>query len=243
MKMGIALIVVGIVAIITGAILVAKGNGKGKEDVVVSMATKEAPSHELREEPKVNQPQQQVSQPAAIEAEKPTGEAVKQEEPKGAKEKGNDFEGFMADVLKANGIKITEWNQGTTSPGGAYGENCKNPDFKVEQPTSGNSIVYWVECKWRKRIGDEFSLEEYQINRYRKIQRESKRKVLIAIGVGGSPEAPQSFYVVPLDSMGDTSITKEAMRKHYMSDPKKFFAPRIEKWFMSEVFRKHHKQN
>ncbi len=44
-------------------------------------------------------------------------------------------------ILKANGIRLKQWNQGTTSPEGAFAENELNPDFFVSQNLTADSSI------------------------------------------------------------------------------------------------------
>lgn len=155
-----------------------------------------------------------------------------------AKEKGNAFEAYVADRLKRFGFKIKQWNQGTVTSAGAMGENALNPDFFVEQPYGNNSIEYWLECKWRKDITGAFTFHDSQINRYRKIQRESKRKVFIFFGVGGQPSDPGSVYIVPLDSINGSSITRDEMKPFYYSHLASQLVPRMSRYFKEEVFKR-----
>lgn len=79
--------------------------------------------------------QKEKPEPADISPDNPQAqvETGKVEETTGPKQKGNLFEGHVADILKANGIRLKQWNQGTTSPEGAFAENELNPDFFVSQ--------------------------------------------------------------------------------------------------------------
>lgn len=65
--------------------------------------------------------QKEKPEPADISPDNPQAqvETGKVEETTGPKQKGNLFEGHVADILKANGIRLKQWNQGTTSPEGA----------------------------------------------------------------------------------------------------------------------------
>ena len=153
---------------------------------------------------------------------------------------GNDFEGYVADILKANGIRLKEWNQGTTSPEGAYAENELNPDFFVSQNSENKPLEYWVECKFRSKVPEAgFTLEEYQLNRYKSIQGSSKRKILIALGVGGSPKSPSKFYIIPLDTLVRFKRIGPKFLPHYnMTVPRNNLKDHVNDWFVNEVFKK-----
>ena len=148
--------------------------------------------------------QKEKPEPADISPDNPQAqvETGKVEETTGPKQKGNLFEGHVADILKANGIRLKQWNQGTTSPEGAFAENELNPDFFVSQKSDRGQLDYWIECKYRASLHREgFRLKDYQLSRYESIQRSSKRKIIVALGVGGAPDSPEKFYLIPLDTL------------------------------------------
>lgn len=155
-----------------------------------------------------------------------------------AKEKGNDFEEVLANMFRKNKIRILEWNQGTVTKAGAMGENALRPDFFLSQEINGKPVQYWVEAKYRSKIGEFFFLQDYQFERYKKHQRESKRKIIIAIGVGGIPSSPHSFYFVPLDILEDGKVSRDVMKTYFLSNPVRDFPGRMERWFLNEVFKK-----
>ena len=210
MKMGITLLIVGVIVAISGIVLICCNRNKTSEE------SKEA-TVQVQEV-------QEVQKPA--------------ESKKTNKEKGNDFEGYIADVLAENGITIKEWNQGAISSGGNMAGNALNPDFFVSQPSEPTPLEYWVESKWRKDCPETFAIKETQFDRYRQIQRESKRKIIIAVGIGGSPSAPKSVYFVPLDSLKEGKISVDEMRHFYLSNPGRDFRGRMQRWFRNEVFNK-----
>lgn len=88
-------------------------------------------------------------------------------------------------------------------------ESCKNPDLHVKQKRGKSDIDYYLECKYRSRWTDDaVKFEEWQIDRYRQFQRDHHRKVIIALGVGGTADAPATFRLVPLDSICNNTIRK-----------------------------------
>lgn len=220
MKMGYFLIVVGIVLTISGGVLVY--GSKNPE----SKAQMESPTESPAESQEV------IAQEVIAESPAP------QSDEKSAKEKGNEFEGYIADILKQNGINIKEWNQGSVSPNGAIAQNALNPDFFVEQPGDKFPLEYWIEAKWRNSRGERFSLDQEQFSRYKETQRSSKRKIILALGFEGSPAAPKSVYFVPLDSLSNGQISFGQLKHFYLSNPGRDFKNRMDRWFKNEVFKK-----
>ena len=157
-----------------------------------------------------------------------------------AKKTGNAFENYVANLFADRQLfRVLECHQGQTSSEGVYAENDTDPDFRILQTFGKNGLEYWVECKYRSRFKDnEIKVDQYQIDRYREKQRSSHRKVFFAIGVGGTPDTPGSFYVMPLDSVPGEMISRSALEPYVMSDPKSAFAPWIESYFVDKVFPK-----
>lgn len=158
-----------------------------------------------------------------------------------SKQKGNMMEDFVANLFSnSSNITILEWNQGTTSSQGAYGLNELNPDFRIRQKVRDDfDLTYWVECKYRSSFpGDTLSFDQSQIERYRTIQRESRNKIFMAIGKGGAPDQPASFYFIPLDSIKNTDMAFDNLKKYYIADPENFMEGWIKDYFFNKVFNK-----
>lgn len=251
MKMNVILIVIGSLLLIAGIVMTVSQNNKEDQKVVKFEKHKEKPfeypettqinlqenTYKSEEHPRSNTDKEPSSETLPIVENGNTKQ--KNNNQLDPKEIGNDFEGFVADVLKANGIRLKEWNQGTTSPEGAYAENELNPDFRVIQKSDRGSLEYWIECKYRARLHREgFKLEDYQQNRYESIQGKSKRKVLIALGVGGSPKAPADFYIIPLDTLLRFKRVGHKFLPHYaVENPRVNLKLHVGDWFYNDVFK------
>lgn len=186
--------------------------------------------------------QKEKPEPADISPDNPQAqvETGKVEETTDPKQKGNLFEGHVADILKANGIRLKQWNQGTTSPEGAFAENELNPDFLVSQKSDRGQLYYWIECKYRASLQREgFRLEDYQLSRYESIQRSSKRKIVVALGVGGAPDSPEKFYLIPLDTLSRFKRVGHKFLPHYIiENPRQNLRNHMHDWFYNDVFKK-----
>lgn len=132
--------------------------------------------------------------------------------------KGKAFEDFVVDLLADWRLTLLERTQDTVSPKGVYAESCKNPDLHISQKRGERDIDYYIECKYRSSWNNgRVTLDDYQMKRYRQFQRDNHRKVLIALGVGGSPDHPDTFMLVPIDSMPGNSIYASNMQ--YIVNP------------------------
>lgn len=137
------------------------------------------------------------------------------------KEKGNQFEDYVANLLRDYRLTLLERTNDEVSSAGVVAESCKNPDFHISQKygTNNGTIDYYVECKYKSDWHDgKVTFEKYQLDRYRQFQRDEKRKVMIALGVGGTASDPETFMLVPLDSIPNNYIRKTDSK--YVVTPK-----------------------
>lgn len=240
MKMGIFYICLGILFFVLGISKLSSSESKEKEDVV--KVSNENKSHPVKEsKPSISTEQSKIEY-----SPKPFGQgsktSVMDKEEQSAKDKGNDFEAYIADLCKSGGVRVREWHQGTVSPGGVLAENALNPDFFLAIPRNGSSdIEFWLECKYRSHLGDAFSLKESQVERYKEKQRSSKRKVLVVLGVGGKPSKPSDLYVFSVDSMENASISSADLASHKIKHHPNMGGI-IEAWFINDVFKKARKK-
>lgn len=251
MKMNVILIVAGLLLLTAGIVMTISQKNKENQKVVGFEKLDVKPfgysetTHVNLQENATNSERDNFSNTDK----EPSSEALPAVEDENTKQEGNDqldpkiignnFEGFVADILKANGIRLKEWNQGTTSPEGAYAENELNPDFRVIQKSDRGSLEYWIECKYRTRLKREgFRLDDYQQTRYESIQSKSKRKVLIALGVGGSPKSPAIVYLIPLDTLSRFKRIGHKFLPHYaVENPRANLKIYVSNWFYNDVFK------
>lgn len=246
MRMGIILIIVGGILLILGAIMTfghSDSESKEKDFATATSTVIPNTTDNEQEENKIGSTNISQVENTVINdnTENDTLSSFSENKnAKTAKEKGNDFEGHFADILKASSCRLLEWNQGATSPGGAYAENELNPDFLVAQNARGMELKYWVECKYRSTLPKEgFTLKDYQLTRYNDIQKKSKRKVIVALGTGGSSEAPEAIYLIPLDSLTRFKrIGHKYLSNYLLHNPKQNLSSHMESWFFNEVFTK-----
>lgn len=200
-KMGIILIIVGAVLLIIGIVLVASKS-----------ADVEQPQEEHNLHPEVVVVEKEVHDTVTVQYE-PEVRVVndlpeKLEQPNStSKEKGDAYEDFVANLLADWRLTLLDRTQDAVSSAGVVAESCKNPDLHVQQKRGKRDIDYYLECKYRSNWNDgKVTFEDWQLVRYRQFQRDNQRKVIFALGVGGTPSAPANFMLVPLDSIKGNTI-------------------------------------
>jgi hypothetical protein len=131
------------------------------------------------------------------------------------KKSGDDFEKFVVQKFNPRFFKLKEW-AGDKYVDGIYAETTLQPDLLFDFTIQGKTDGFAVECKWRsdfKRGGIEFATKS-QFQRYQRFGQDRNISVFIAIGVGGKPESPQYFYVVPLSELTSNFINSATLKNY-----------------------------
>lgn len=200
-KMGIILIIVGAFMLIIGIVLVASKS-----------ADVEQPQEELNLHPEVVVVEKEVHYTVTVQSEPEV--RVDNDSPEKlentnntSKEKGDAYEDFVVNLLADWRLTLLDRTQDAVSSAGVVAESCKNPDLHVQQKRGKRNIDYYLECKYRSNWNDgKVTFEDWQLDRYRQFQRDNQRKVIFALGVGGTPSAPATFMLVPLDSVKGNAV-------------------------------------
>ena len=205
-NMGIIMIVIGAVLLISGIVIVTtKTNPTERKEPF-------ADSTPIENQINYSEHNSTVANASAVTEPSVTESTAQLEKPsktpeEDSKSKGNAFEDFVVNLLADWRLKLLDRTQDAVSTAGVVAESCKNPDLHIQQKRGNGEIDYYIECKYRSNWNNgKVAFKDWQINRYRQFQRDSHRKVLIALGVGGTPSAPETLMIVPLDSVKDNSI-------------------------------------
>lgn len=216
--MGYILICIGIVALISGIWMVfQKDKDKVKDeistivtptsDVLAANNTTPSPTNEGTVPEKDTVVIERVVE-RIVEKEVPQKDEVSNTQDSNSnKDKGDAFEDFVVNILADWRLSLLDRTQDKKSSAGVIAESSKNPDLHVQQKRGKGSIDYYLECKYRSHWNEgAVTFEEWQLNRYRQFQRSHRRKVIITLGVGGTPSSPATLRLVPLDSIKTNSI-------------------------------------
>lgn len=205
-NMGIIMIVIGAVLLISGIVIVTtKTNPMERKEPF-------ADSTPIENQINYSEHNSTVANASAVTEPSVTESTAQLEKPsktteEDSKAKGNSFEDFVVNLLADWRFKLLDRTQDAVSSAGVVAESCKNPDLHVQQKRGNGEIDYYIECKYRSNWNNgKVTFKDWQINRYRQFQKENRRKVLFALGVGGTASSPATFMLVPLDSIRDNSI-------------------------------------
>lgn len=126
------------------------------------------------------------------------------------KEKGNEFEAYIASKFSKNYFKLSSWT-GDKYKNGVYAENTTHPDLEVKYDDTKRQGHFAVECKFRSsyfKNGIEWC-KEHQLQNYRGYAKEKGIPVFVAIGVEGTAVDPNDLFIVPLERIASVFLTKE----------------------------------
>lgn len=102
------------------------------------------------------------------------------------------------------------------SRNGIHAEENSQPDLRFRK----EGKPFAVECKWRRDFfKDRIDWAgDFQIRNYNDFQREQKMPVFVALGVGGTPEAPGTLYLVPLSRLKYGFATRDYLQPFLLAD-------------------------
>ena len=147
------------------------------------------------------------------------------------------FEKLIVSFLKDKSkFKLLSWT-GDKYCNGIYDLNNLNPDLHIQQIINGQTIDYFVECKWhhywqRSEKGYFYEIYKKQLQRYRQFASKNKRVVLIAYAYGRTGDNPRGIYLVPLRAFRGNKIHKVVADKKYrIEQNSESFAQYMENYF------------
>lgn len=131
-------------------------------------------------------------------------------------EKGRLFEEYMLGrIMALSGLTLVGRNA-DYSQNGIHAEENSQPDLRFRK----EGKPFAIECKWRRDFfKDRIDWAgDFQIRNYNDFQREQKMPVFVALGVGGTPEAPENLYLVPLSRLKYSFATRDYLQPFLISN-------------------------
>lgn len=111
---------------------------------------------------------------------------------------GRKFEEFVVSLCAdKNRFKLLAW-RGDKISGTIYAEDTLMPDLHLRHRLDAKEVEYYVECKYRTTLCDGKLDLTRQLKRYRRMSSaKDNTDLFIAVGIGGTPSAPEKFYIIP----------------------------------------------
>ena len=131
--------------------------------------------------------------------------------------KGRMFEELVVSFLADKSIyTLLAWRSDKVA-GDIYATECLLPDLEIRQKIGDKVVEYFVECKYRSSWDNNGKVDlSKQFLRYRNFAMDFGKELFIVLGVGGTPDHPETFYIIP-----------SRMFNHYHDVPKDRFVPCI----------------
>ena len=116
--------------------------------------------------------------------------------------KGDRFEKFVLNEIFIDKLfDLVEMTQGFKSNSERFEERSLNPDFLFRDKRTKEE--FWIEAKYRSNL---FKNEKgktvceicknWQLTRYKEVEKSTEKKVYICLGLGNDPRTPKSIYLI-----------------------------------------------
>jgi hypothetical protein len=114
-------------------------------------------------------------------------------------EQGYEFEKYVVTKFDKNFFRFLHWNSDKYHQG-IHMETTLYPDLVFEYHDKVKTIPFAVECKWWPALIDNAIrwAGSRQIDNYIAYQNKHNMSLYVAIGIGGTPEAPGELFIIPL---------------------------------------------
>ena len=137
---------------------------------------------------------------------------------------GAEFEAFILGLLQVqrnDDLVLREWRS-DKSLVDVIPESNHYPDLVFRQHFDDQIADFAIECKWRSDFDYKDSVhwaEKAQLENYKQFSLNHHIPVFLALGIGGDPSFPQEVYIIPLDLIGSTTLTKNGIAQYRRPDP------------------------
>lgn len=140
------------------------------------------------------------------------------------KEKGDAFERFVVERFDKEYFRVEEWRSDKYHEG-HYAKSSMLPDIEFSFRTKYRKARFAVECKWRSEFKDskiEWA-KDRQLRTYKEYARREGMPVFAVIGVGGTPDNPESLYIVPIKNISSNILSENQMQRYFRYSKGDFF--------------------
>lgn len=129
--------------------------------------------------------------------------------------RGRKFEDLIVSLLADKSrYKLLQW-RGDKISNGIYAKDTLLPDLLVSHRLKQGVVEYFIECKYRSNWNADGKVDLSGVFlRYRRNAKHANKELFIVLGVGGLPDKPEKFYIIP-----------SRMINYYKDIPKERFVP------------------
>ena len=141
-----------------------------------------------------------MAQAAANDVEIPEVELISS-----SKWKGRKFEEFVVSLCSDKScFTLLSWRSDKAT-GELYPIDNLMPDLYIRHRSDDGKMEFYIECKYRSYLNDGTLDISSQLDRYRQMI-SANHRLFIALGVGGHPYDPETFYLIPDEHISDEGI-------------------------------------
>ena len=116
--------------------------------------------------------------------------------------------------------KTVQLGQGVVLKRWPSNPNSYYPDLQLSRVTEGKETHIAIECKFRTGLENGFVSFAYddQLKRYKQFEEQSKIPVIVVLGLGGTPEAPNNIYEIPLAALHQPYVGEQLLEEFEMEN-------------------------
>ena len=129
--------------------------------------------------------------------------------------KGNDFEDYVRNMFPPESFELIHRTPTNDDTGGRYVHSMIYPDLRFRDRKTGRK--FWVEVKYRSHAEEDGSIvwcADNQLTNYKRTMYESREKVFIMLGVGGTVQKPDKVYCLDLENINFTMLFYGTYKNH-----------------------------
>ena len=147
-------------------------------------------------------------------------------------QKGYDFEKYIVTCFNKKYFTVEKWT-GDKYVDGQYDPSNLDPDLVMKLQLKDESHTFAIECKWRKEFQNNYVnvASEEQLKRYADYGKEKGIPTFVAVGIGGTPDAPAHLYMVPIQKLRYEKAKKEYLEQFEVEADGRLFYDGVKKIF------------